>query len=202
MLRCSDRQVQVTSPMHPSRAVREIARALPPGSVVVDEAVMLSSYVENIMEFSEPGSYFSTIACLGWGLPASLGVALATAKRPIVAIVGDGSALFGLQALWTATKYQIPIIMVILNNHSYAAVKFGFANHSYITSREPINLGCDLGDVDFPKIACAFGIDGQRIEEPTEIGPALKKAIAAGKPALFDLIVDPNDVGLGLPRLT
>ncbi len=112
-------------PMRPSRAVKEIAKALPPDSVVVDEAVMLTSYVASIMEFTRPGSYFCSITSLGWGLPASLGVGLASSGKPVVALVGDGSALFGIQALWSAAKYRIPVIMVVLNNRGYAAIKWG-----------------------------------------------------------------------------
>jgi len=189
-------------PMRPSRAINEIANALPPDSVVVDEAVMLTSYVASIMEFSKPGSYFCSITCLGWGLPASLGVGLANSRKHVVALVGDGSALFGIQALWSAAKYQIPVIMVVLNNRGYAAVKWGLASYPDRKSRVGADLGYDLGNVDFPKLAQSFGVNGQRIEKPDEIGPALRKAIRAGKPTLLDLIVDPGDVGYGMPRLS
>ena len=188
-------------PIRPSRAIKEIAGALPAGSVVVDEAVMLTTYIEYIMEFSEPGSYFTSIACLGWGLPASLGIALATSRRPVVALVGDGSALFGLQALWTAAKYQIPVIVVVLNNRGYAAIKWGFAVYPERASGEEADMGYNLGEVDFPQLAQAFGISAHRIEDPAQIGPALEKAIGTGKPTLLDLAVDPKDVGYGLPSL-
>ncbi len=189
-------------PLRPSRAIREIANVLPPNSVVVDEAVMLTSYVASIMEFTKPGSYFCSITCLGWGLPASLGVALASPRKPVVALVGDGSALFGIQALWSAAKYQIPVIMVVLNNQGYAAVKWGFASYPERKSGEEADLGYDLGKVDFPKLAQSFGISGQRIEKPQEIGPVLRKAIRSKKPSLIDIIVDPRDVGYGMPRLS
>jgi benzoylformate decarboxylase len=189
-------------PMRPSRAIKEIANALPPGSVVVDEAVMLTSYVASIMEFTKPGSYFCSITCLGWGLPASLGVGLANSGKPVVALVGDGSALFGIQALWSAAKYKIPVIVVVLNNRGYAAVKWGLASYPDRKSTEGADLGYELGNVDFPKLAQSFGVNGQRIEKPGEIGPALRKAIRARKPTLIDLIVDPGDVGYGMPRLS
>ena len=188
-------------PLRPSRAIREIADAVPPGSAVVDESVMLTTYVEYIMEFTEPGSYFSCNACLGWGLPASLGVALATPGRPVVALVGDGSTLFGLQALWTAAKYQVPVVIVVLNNRGFAAIKWAFSMYPGRASGEGDDLGYDLEWTDFPKLAEAFGISGRRIEGPGEIGPALKEAIVARKPALLDIIVDPKDVGYGLPSL-
>ncbi len=188
-------------PLRPSRAIKEVARALPPGSVVVDEAVMLTTYIEYIMEFSEPGSYFSSNACLGWGLPASLGVSLAASRRPVVALVGDGSALFGLQALWTAAKYQIPVVVVVLNNRGYAAIKWAFAMYPERASGAGADLGYDLGEVDFLQLAQAFGISAQRIDDSAQIGPALEKAIGVGKPTLLDIVVDPRDVGYGLPSL-
>lgn len=189
-------------PLKPSRAIREIADTLPREAVVVDEAVMLTSYVASIMEFTEPGSYFCSILCLGWGVPASLGVALGTSRRPVVALVGDGSALFGLQALWTAAKYQIPVVVVVLNNRCYAAIKWGFSTYPERSCPDDADLGYDLGDVDFPKLAQAFGISGQRIEDPAKVRPALERAISEGKPALLDLVVDPRDVGYGLPSLS
>jgi thiamine pyrophosphate-dependent acetolactate synthase large subunit-like protein len=69
-------------------AIKEITKALPADSVVVDEAVMLTSYVASIMDFTMPGSYFCSITCLGWGLPAALGVGLANSRKPVVALVG------------------------------------------------------------------------------------------------------------------
>jgi benzoylformate decarboxylase len=189
-------------PMRPSRAVREIANALPEDSVVVDEAVMLTSYVASIMDFNRPGSYFCSITCLGWGLPASLGVALGGSRRPVVALVGDGSALFGIQALWSAAKYEIPVIMVVLNNRGYAAVKWGLSSYPDRKSPEGVDLGCDLSNVDFPKLAEAFGVSAQQIEVPDKIGPAIRRAIRSRKPALLDLMVDPADVGYGMPRLS
>jgi benzoylformate decarboxylase len=189
-------------PLRPSRAIKEIANALPPDSVVVDEAVMLTSYVASIMEFTVPGSYFCSITSLGWGLPASLGVGMADSRKPVVALVGDGSALFGIQALWSAAKYRIPVVVVVLNNRGYAAVKWGFASYPDRKSGEGADLGYDLGNVDFPKLAESFGVSGQRIRKPDEIGPALRRAMRAKKPALLDIMVDPKDVGYGMPRLS
>ena len=188
-------------PIRPARAMHEIASVLPTGSIVVDESIMLTTYVECIMEFPERGSYFSNNACLGWGLPACLGISLAAPDKPVIGLVGDGSALFGLQAMWTARKYEIPVVMIVLNNQGYAAIKWGFSMYPDKLSVEGADLGYDLGDVDFPALAKAFGISACRIENPSEIGPALQKAIGEGKPALLDLMVDPKDVCWGLPRL-
>ena len=119
----------------------------------------------------------------------------------MVAIVGDGCALFGLQALWTAAKYDIPAVFVVLNNRCYTAIKWGFAMYPDRKCPAGADLGYDLGQVDFPSLARAFGIKGQRIEDPAKIAPALKAAMRTRKPALLDLIVDPTDVGYGLPSL-
>lgn len=80
--------------------------------------------------------------------------------------------------------------------------KWGFASYPNRKSKEGADLGYDLGNVDFPKLAQSFGINGQRIDKPDEIGPALKKAIMARKPALLDIMVDPSDIGYGMPRLS
>lgn len=188
-------------PMRPSRAIKEIAEALPRDAIIVDEAIMLTSYVECCMNFTEAGSYFSSNACLGWGLPAALGVCLATSGKPVVAIVGDGSAIFGIQSLWTAAKYQIPVTFIILNNRGYASIKWGFSLLPDRASKEGDDLGYILGNVDFPKLAEAFGVRGQRIEDPAKIKPAVQKAIRSDKPVLIDLFVDPKDIGYGIPGL-
>ena len=115
--------------------------------------------------------------------------------------MGDGSTLFGLQALWTAARHEVPVVLVVLDNSGYAAIKWGFAMYPGRASTEEDDLGYDLGDVDIPGLARAFGVSGRRIEDPAEIGPALREAIRAGKPALIDIVVDSNDVGYGLPSL-
>ncbi|MFC1963147.1 thiamine pyrophosphate-binding protein [Chloroflexota bacterium] len=189
-------------PIRPWRAIKDIAAVLPSSTVVVDEAVMLTSYVSNIMEFTEPGSYFNCNAYLGWGLPASLGVALGTTRRPVVAIIGDGSALFGLQAMWTATKYQIPVIMLVLNNHGYAAIRWSLMMYGKMMSEEVNTTDYDLGEVNISKLAAAFDIDTWQIERPAEIRPALEKAIALNKPALLEIMVDPKDLGYARSRLS
>ena len=188
-------------PIRPSRALKEISDALPDDAVVVDEAVMLTSYVEYVFEFSRPGSYFSANACLGWGLAASMGTALAASGRPVVALVGDGSALFGVQALWTASRYRIPVVMVVLNNAGFAAIKWAFSMYDGKGLPDGVDLGCELGDVDFPGLAQAFGIQARRIEEPAAIGPAVAEAVRAESPVLLDIALDPTDVGYGIPSL-
>ena len=188
-------------PLRPSRALREISLALPPSSVVVDETVVLTTYVECVMELSKPNSYFSSNAYLGWGLPASLGVALGTSKSPVVALVGDGSALFGIQTLWTAARYQIPVIMIILNNEGFAAIKWALAMHPDRKSGEEDDLGYNLGDINFVQLAQAFGIGCKRIEKPEQIRPAIEDAIKADRPFLLDIAVDPHDIGYGMPDL-
>jgi benzoylformate decarboxylase len=188
-------------PIHPSRAVSDIVAALPKGTIIVDEAVMLTTYIEYLYESPDVSSYFSSNACLGWGLPAALGVSLAAPGRPVVALIGDGATLFGIQALWTAARYELPVVFVVLNNSGFNAIKWAFAAYPFKTCGPDADLGCDLGNVDFPGVAKAFGVDGERVEQPGEVRPAFERAIGAKKPALLDLILDPKDVGCGLPRL-
>jgi hypothetical protein len=137
---------------------------------------MLTSYVASIMDFTKPGSYFCSITCLGWGLPAALGVGLASSRKPVVALVGDGSALFGIQALWTAAKYKIPVIMVVLNNRGYAAVKWGLASYPDRKSKEGI-------DIEYISIA-----DPETLEDVEQIKDKALIAIAChvGKTRLID----------------
>lgn len=188
-------------PIHPWRAVSDMIAALPHGSIIVDEAVMLTTYLEYLYETADVSGYFSANACLGWGLPAALGVSLAAQGRQVVAMVGDGATLFGLQALWTAARYELPVVFVVLNNSGYNAIKWAFAAYPMRGCSRDADLGCELGNVDFPAVAGGFGVQGERIENPDEVRPAFERAVASGKPRLLDIMLDPKDVGCGLPRL-
>jgi benzoylformate decarboxylase len=181
------------------RVIKEIADALPPNSALVEESASLFGSTTKYMEFSDTGSYFYCADYLGWGFPASLGVALGGSKRPIVALLGDGSTLINIQTLWTAARYQIPVIFVVLNNSGYGAIRTLLSVYDGITSETTSRSeveNYDIGDVPLAKLAIDFGIDAQRIENPAEIRPAFEKAIGLGKPTLIEIMIDPWDWAL------
>lgn len=183
-------------PMKSLRALKEIADGLPSNTVIVDETSTLTGIVAQSIGLSDPGSYLYCVDSLGWGLPASLGAAVGSPERPVIAIVGDGTALMSIQALWTAARYQIPVAMVIFNNGGYAAIrglfKVGYGGEvSPPPSSEQI-ANYDIGDVSFVKLASDFGISAQRVEDPSKIGATLDEAVGLKKPVLIEIMLDPE----------
>jgi benzoylformate decarboxylase len=179
------------------RVIKELADALPPNSVVVEEMSTMFGEITKYMEFSDRGSYFYCADYLGWGFPASLGVALGGSKRPVVAILGDGATLMNIQTLWTAARYQIPVIFVVLNNSGYGAIRMLLSMYDMTVSQPTSSSeveNYDIGSVPLAKLAMDFGIEAQRIETPADIKPAFEKAMGLGKPILLEIMTDPGDV--------
>ena len=185
-------------PMAPQRMMHEISRALPPDSIVVDDSLSSKDALHDAIKFDEPGTLIGErIGAIGWGMGAGLGVKLAAPDRPVVAIVGDGSAMMAVQALWTAANYNIPTVYLVCNNRSYRILKINMNVH-----RREI-LGEEVAEdfegyvgMDFPLplnlagMAEAIGVYGRTISDPDEIGPELKKALESGKPAVLDVVID------------
>ncbi|HEX2225506.1 MAG TPA: thiamine pyrophosphate-dependent enzyme, partial [Candidatus Binatia bacterium] len=145
--------------------------------------------------FTPRRAYFSNSSAghLGWGLGAAIGAKLASPKRRVVACLGDGSCMFGIQGLWTLAKYRIPLLVLVFNNRAYMAVKNQFRGDA-----ERIRVAAELGaelvgpEINFARLAESFGIFGQRIEDPDQIEPALNRAIHQPGPALVDVVIGQN----------
>jgi benzoylformate decarboxylase len=124
---------------------------------------------------------------LGFGLPAAVGVALARPGARVIALVGDGSAMYAIQALWSAAQHRLPISVVVLNNRRYAALQdfapsFGFA------PEDPL-AGTELPGLDFVALAQGQGVSGARIEQPGALREALQAVLVSDGPALVEVIV-------------
>ena len=134
---------------------------------------------------------------LGWCVGASIGVKIARPGNQVVALVGDGAFLFGqIESLWTASRYDVPIIFVVFDNRSYDGERGRLYMFSKMEGKKDNwkDMSCYLGnpDVDYVSIAKGFDIDGARITTPDEIQPALKRAIATtreGRPFMLDVVM-------------
>jgi acetolactate synthase I/II/III large subunit len=149
---------------------------------------------------------------LGWGVGAAVGVKIAQPDKQVICMQGDGGFLFGSQpmALWTMSRYQIPVITVIYNNRSYNETR----ERSFAEGGRQVQTGMDMlsylgdPDVDFAKLAGAFGVPGEQVVTPDQIKPAMKRAIQAtrdGKPYLIDALVGRTGHGAELtsyPKLS
>lgn len=187
------------TPIRWGAAFREVAAALPENAVVVDELASFYGQLAKVIDFRSPGSYFTTVDSLGWGLPATLGVALGSPGRPVVAMLGDGGALFCIQALWSAARYQIPAVMVVFNNSGFGSMRGLFTYYGQAVSAPMDGADCatyDIGALDWARLAADFGIAARRVADPSMIRSVVKEMIALRKPAVVELMVSPDGAGM------
>ncbi len=138
---------------------------------------------------------------LGWGLGASIGVKLAIPDRQVVTLLGDGGFLFGQSdALWSMSRYDVPVITVIGNNRSYDEPRNNMFMHGGRAQQQGKDMICYLGspDVEYSDIARAYGIKGERVNGPDDLRPAIQRAIAAtrdGRPYMLDVRIARTGLG-------
>lgn len=184
------------NPMSAERMMYEIASVLPGDTIIADDSVTTRDAVHSAISFNESGSVFGERGgALGWGMGGALGIKLAHPDRPVVGIIGDGSSMMTVQALWTAANSNIPVIYVICNNRSYRVLKLNMDVYKTQVLKEEDPQSQYLA-MDFPNpmpiagIAEAFGIHGRRITDPLELAPAMREALDLGAPAVLDVSID------------
>ncbi len=168
-----------------------LARILPPDTIVVDEAISASLALREYVPIRQPGGYFTAASGgLGWAMPAAVGIKLAQPGRPVVAVVGDGSAMYGIQALWTAAREQAAAKFLILNNRGYVILK-SYTDAFYPGQRDRVP-GLDLPRLDFVGLARSMGVEADRVTRPDALGDALRAMMAHEGPFLLEVHVDPR----------
>lgn len=184
------------APMSRERMMHEIAGALPDDVLIADDSVTAGAAVHNTFLFDEPGSFYAGRGgALGWGMGGTLGVKLAHPDRPVVGILGDGSAMMTVQALWTASVYKIPVVYVICNNGAYRVLKVNMNAYKRLIEGEEKPTSKYIG-MDFPLplniagIAEALGVYGRTIADPAELAPAVRHAVELGQPSVLDVVID------------
>ena len=198
---CSDRTAlyakartaATKTPVVPQALLQAIGSVLPQDAVVVEEAISSSVGIREFIRSDDPQSFFGLRGGgIGWGLPAAIGIKLALPDRPVVALVGDGSALYTCQALWTAAHERIPVVFVILNNASYRILKQRVHALRGHAAQTDTYVGMDLVDppIDFVALARAFGVAAERTATVAESIDLLRKGVADGVPSLIDVTLD------------
>ncbi len=190
------KKVWDSRPMSPERVMAELAAAIPARTIVVDDVSSYRTPFSHYMQGLAPDELVSKKSgSIGWGIGATLGTKLAHPDRPVLGVLGDGGVMMTVQALWTAANENIPAVMVVLDNGMYRVLKTNMDIYKRDVLQEP-EPGSKYLYMDFPTpfdlsvIAQGMGVHGERITEPEEIGPALKRAFASGKPALLDVVID------------
>lgn len=178
-------------PITPLAFMDAIARVLPPDAAVIEEAVTTTNTtLERLGAIKNTDGYFGHRGwSLGWGLGVTLGVKLAWPKRPVLGIIGDGAALYGIQGLWSAAHHKIGATIVVPNNAQYQILKIGAAGMNLPHAIAGKFTGMDLTqpEPDMVGLAKSFGVDAVRISEPDELSDALRDSFTADKPRLIDV---------------
>jgi benzoylformate decarboxylase len=171
------------APLEPAVAVRAIADGLPLDAVVVDEAITAGILLRPLLRLDRPGSFVHTIGGgLGWGIGAAVGTRMAQ-DRPVVAVLGDGCAMFGLQGLWSAARYQVPVLFLIMNNGEYRTLKDTLAE-SYGPGPHP---GTEFGRLDWSKAAEFFGVAARRVTNDADLRVLVASVASLRAPLLVDV---------------
>jgi benzoylformate decarboxylase len=177
-----------TKPIDPQYLMLRFTETLPRDAVVVDEGLVSTNSLPKFLVNRGPRDYYGLASGgLGFAVPGAVGISLALPGRPIAAMVGDGSAMYAIQGLWTAAHHQLPITYVIANNRGYRIIK-----ERLVSFRKTDKFtGMDIRDpdIDFVSLAQSFGLAARRVTDPQDIAPALREGFASGKPNLIDLRV-------------
>jgi benzoylformate decarboxylase len=181
-------------PISPFVAAGQIGRALGADTAIVDEAPATMNFLRSFLRSTSSKQYvFSRSAILGWGMPAAVGTSLGLDRQPVVAVIGDGSAMYSPQALWTAAHERLPVTFVIINNRSYGILKNAAARSALNYAAPFVNgfLGMELTDplMDFIALAKAFGLPALRVAHATDIASAIEAGIESGLPNLVEIPV-------------
>jgi benzoylformate decarboxylase len=172
-----------------ARSLREMTAS---DAILVDEAVTATTYLRLLFEVNEPDSYFfAKGGSLGFGLPFAVGVKLARPDRQVICAVGDGSALYAIQGLWTAAHYQLGVVFVVFNNSSYQILKGGLVALQGESARRGQFIGMDITEpeVDFSRLAESLGVAARRVSRAAELRPAIEWALSESRPTLLDVAI-------------
>ncbi len=182
---------QAIRPLTSLTIMNALARVLPPDVAVIEEAVTTTNTtLERLGALKNTSGYFGHRGwALGWGLGCALGVKLAWPDRPVLAVLGEGAAMYGIQGLWSAARYQIPVTFVICNNAQYQILKVGAQGMKLPQALRGEFLGMDLNqpEVDMVALAQSLGVAARRIADPDELSAAVAESLAGDQPMLFDV---------------
>jgi len=172
-----------------------VVESLPDDAIVVNEGLTTMQSLLDLLPYRDRYGYHGNASGgIGWGLPAAVGVQLAHPDRRVVALSGDGSALYSIQALWTAAHLELPITFVIANNKGYRILKQRL--RAFHGSDTDVGMDFTKPEIDFAGLARSFGVTAERIGEPDAVRPALDAALERPGPTLLDVTVD-GSVGGG-----
>ena len=182
-------------PISIPRLMSDLETSLPDDAIVVDEAITASIELARTLSFERPGDYYGARGGgIGQALPGALGAKLAHPDRPVVAVSGDGSAMYSIQSLWTAAHHDLAVVFLIIDNREYRILKHNmdaYRQRFAVRSERPyVHMDLARPDLSFVDIAHGLGVAASRVTEPEELASALAKALASGGSYLLDVVVE------------
>ncbi|HEX2911900.1 MAG TPA: acetolactate synthase large subunit [Chloroflexia bacterium] len=174
---------------------KALRAALPPDTIYVDEAITAGTALNpELLLNNRQLAHILTGrgGSLGYGIPAAIGAKLAAPDKPVLAVIGDGTALYSIQALWTMARYKLPIVTVICNNHNYDIITLEMLrSQGNLAASGPARImeytALTPPGINFAALAEGFGVKGWQVTRQTELLPAIEQAFASGAPALLDV---------------
>ena len=184
-------------PMTPLCLMDHLGRVLPDNVAVIEESpTTTGGYFERSGVLKNTSGYFAHRGwALGWGLNCAIGVQLAWPDRPVLAVIGDGAAMYGIQGLWTAAHYRLSVTFVITNNSEYKILKDCARVLGLPEARAGRFEGMDIVDpkVDYVGLAESLGVSACRVSEPDELSQAVAQSLAGDEPRLIEVPVKHRD---------
>lgn len=183
------RSGEAGTPMNPDWVMARLAHHLPENAIIVDEAITSGRSLNNLVPYTDRYSYFGNVSGgIGWGIGAAVGVQLAQPDRRVVAVIGDGSAMYSIQALWTAANCKLPITFIIANNGGYRIIKQRLK--AFHGNDQFIGMDFKEPSIDFAAMARSMGLNAERIETGEALDDALARTFAGDRPTLLEVVVD------------
>jgi benzoylformate decarboxylase len=194
-LKAKAREMAGQTPVQPLSLLNAIGEMLPKDAVVIDETISSGGGIRSLIRSDDPQSFYGLRGGgIGWGLPAALGVKLALPERPVLALVGDGSAMYTCQALWTAAHERIAAVFVIFNNSSYRILKQRLAAQRGLAAQVDRFVGMELTDpaIDYVGLARSLGVAAERATSVHDATDLIARGLKSDAPLLIDVPVDRN----------
>ena len=180
-------------PIQPLSLLHSIGKLLPENAVVVEEILSSNPGLRDLVVRDDPQSFYGMRGGgIGMALPQAIGAKLALPDRPVVALVGDGSSLYSIQALWSAMHEELPIIFVVFNNRSYRILKqrtLAIGDHTARTGKF-VAMDFETPPLDFVSLAKGFGMPAERVSSLTDFESLFARALTEKRALLIDVAID------------
>jgi acetolactate synthase-1/2/3 large subunit len=196
-LRADREKAQNGSAIDPLSLLGALGEAMPADTIYVDETITHSPLIRQHLPQTTAQSFFRGSGGLGQGIGTALGIKLAAPQRPVAVLIGDGSFLYNpiIQALGASKRHELPIMIIILNNKKYEAMRKGHVHHypDGASANKGLHFGVTIDGPDYENLGSHFGFHGERVEYRAELEIALASALAAtkdGQTAILNVVVN------------